>query len=722
MDIAKNKNQILKLFLGFIGCALIAFAMNCFFIMIANGNLKDYSSLSGIKHLIKSCTPFAFLKIFSVLYVVFVIILYKKEQFFSFLYQYRYPIAIAAFFFAVLFELSGSSIGNWANFLGIDNNGLLLGKSRMIRSDEWVVSTPMAFSQQFNHGAAFPYFSNTLRGANTDAFIFSGLPVWDIAVLFRPFYWGYLLFGVAKGLSFFWVGRLIALFLVSFELAMVFTKKSKPLSLSFALLIAFAPVVQWWFAAGFLAEMLIFGQMLILLAYFYMNTTSYVKRILYTVGLVLCAGGYALSIYPAWQIPLAYVFAALFIWIIADNYKGFKFSFIKDGAILFVGIALVGITLFYVVTKSMDTLSTVMHTAYPGARLETGGFVWQNFFRYCGNIFFPVNEYIPNSNVCELSAFFDFFPLGFILSVFVMIKNRKKDSFLITLLIANAVLSAWNLFVWPAWLAKLTLLSNSQPSRAIVAVGFINILLLIRAMSLYKKTIRNPFKVIAALVLSGVTAAMSYRIYNEYYSNQSAYLKIIFIAIFILLFVSFVIALSANKKKMKMLFAVLCGVVVFVGGVMVNPIQKGTDSVYGVSVTKEIKQISDKDDGLWAVEGDLFVYNNLPIVYGAPTINSTNAYPVLERWHILDPNRKNETIYNRFAHILIRLNNSPDTSFELKQADLFKVNCNLDAINKLNVKYILTVNDLSEITSSTVKLNQIYQDNRFRIYKVSVSG
>ena len=114
-------------------------------------------------------------------------------------YQLRYLAAAVILFCCVLFEISGSSIGFWSVLLdgtyensAQDNSGDLLGSSRSIRTDEWAVSTPMAFSQEYNHTGEYPYFSDTIRGDSTDAFIVYGQPVRSWEVIFRPFQIGYL--------------------------------------------------------------------------------------------------------------------------------------------------------------------------------------------------------------------------------------------------------------------------------------------------------------------------------------------------------------------------------------------------------------------------------------------------------------------------------------------------------------------------------------------------
>ena len=140
-------------------------------------------------------------------------------------------------------------------------------------------------------------------------------------MIFRPFQLGYLFLSQAKGLSFFWMGRLIVLFLVSFEMGMMITKEDKILSLSYTLLLTFSPILQWWFAVNYIAEIFIFGQLAVLVVYQYINTQNYKKRFILSLLFAFTACGYAFALYPAWQFPLAYVFLFLAIWLIWDNHE-----------------------------------------------------------------------------------------------------------------------------------------------------------------------------------------------------------------------------------------------------------------------------------------------------------------------------------------------------------------------------------------------------------------
>lgn len=120
----------------------------------------------------------------------------------DFIYKYRFLIAVILIVIGVLFKVHGSSIGLWNSIFptGVEDKSLLFGKLRTTRSDEWAVTTPLIFSQNFNN---FKYFSEILRGGtSTDAFSLYGLPVINILEVFRPFHLGYIILGLERGLSF----------------------------------------------------------------------------------------------------------------------------------------------------------------------------------------------------------------------------------------------------------------------------------------------------------------------------------------------------------------------------------------------------------------------------------------------------------------------------------------------------------------------------------------
>ena len=285
------------------------------------------------------------------------------------------------------------------------------------------------------------------------------------------------------------------------------------------------------------------------------------------------------------------------------------------------------------------------------------------------------------------------------------------------MLLANTALILWCLFSWPEWLAKATLLSYSKPVRAFLAVGFLNILLLIKALVLFEGGFSKWIKVGAALLMSVVITLLSRELYEGYMDLKMS------ILILFLLFGSFYLILSGNKDWSRKALLVISLAIVFVAGLFVNPVVSGLDAVYQQNLIKKIQQINSADNGLWIVDSGAeigFPIINLPLMAGAPTINSTNVYPVLERWHLLDPDGSEEDIYNRYAHISMNLTNTnSETNFALKSPDLFEVNLNIADLEKLEVSYVFSKRDLSRLSNEEVSLVELADENGFRIYIVN---
>ena len=100
----------------------------------------------------------------------------------------------------------------------------------------------------------------------------------------------------------------------------------------------------------------------------------------------------------------------------------------------------------------------------------------------------------------------------------------------------------------------------------------------------------------------------------------------IFVALSVFLFLT-----PMNNKNFLLLATLMLGI-----GITVNPICSGVDSVYKEPIGQKIYEIvqqeiaEGKKKSLWIVESEGVTFNNVPIMFGAPTINSVNVYPVLE--------------------------------------------------------------------------------------------
>ena len=108
-------------------------------------------------------------------------------------------------------------------------------------------------------------------------------------------------------------------------------------------------------------------------------------------------------------------------------------------------------------------------------------------------------------------------------------------------------------------------------------------------------------------------------------------------------------------------------------------------------------------------------YSSLTICLGASTYNSTNYIPNEELWDVLDPKKKYEPIYNRYAHVIVQLVDE-DTHVELLQDDLVILYLSYNDLKDLEVDYILTESPLENVEG--VCFEEEYNEYGEYIYRV----
>ena len=629
------------------------------------------------------------------------------------LFRYRYPIAIAIFAGLVLAELSQSSIAYWANQLpGGNANGLLFGIPRSIRSDEYNVST-MWFLSQGHTG--YSAWSDILRGGLTDTRLVYNLPSFSLATVFRPFLWGFLFLGSAKGLSFLTLGRLFALFFASFECFRVISNDDKRSSLIFALVVTFSPIVLWWN----IWEGLIYGQLLVVSLNALLRTSSAFRALGLTFALAWLCGCYVLNLYPAWMVPFFYVFAVLGVWVGINCAQAWRkvpkrILLVKIVALPFF-LCVMAACVLMVFSLSSEVLTATSSTVYPGARFETGGGALLGMFNYGSSLFFPLEQF---GNVCESSSMMSLFPLGTLLGILTLWKTR--DSRILFLLLLQIALLVFVAIGVPPIIARITLLSNCPAGRVLFATGYVETLLLILSVSLLSRerdgeTASLSLSAVALSVAVGV-AALSIISSIAIPSYGRLLYRILLIGFFFILLTTLFLCLvgtSPQEWLSELLWVVVCCIVV--PGACIMPIQQGIAPVVDTEFARDVSTLVSKDpDAKWIVEGS-WMESNLCTALGASTIGSTNAYPNMEVWHVLDPDGKYEYLYNRYAHVTVKLVHG-NTAFKLIAGDSIQVNMNDEDLNRLHIKYLVTSKKKTD--DGVFKYKKIAKSNGLFIYKI----
>ena len=646
------------------------------------------------------------------------------KQGFELIYEYRFVLSFLLLIMLVSFKISGSSMGCWKLFLGDGESGIRLGEPRVWRSDEWGTLTPLCFRQQYNTLGAYNRYSQTLGSILTDNMLVYGQPSWDILTLFRPFYWGYLFFGSERGLSWFWCSRLIVLFLSWFELGMLITDGQKKISVMLSVCVSFAPFLQWWFAINGLVEMLIYGACFVLGSNYLVSRAFNPRKIAVAVGMAVCAVGYVLTFYPTWMVPVAWGFVPLFLWVVIWKFdrKVLRRVDVVPWLLIFV-ITVAGLTVLAV--TSWDVIKAELNSVYPGnAPLSSGGTGLWWMMKYPISL---VSRFSMNELIVENSSIICFAPAGFILALWVIIKEKKKDPLLIFLLGMNLFLAWYYCVGIPKWLAKMLLLSFVNSNRGPQVLGFLRLTLFVRAVALKEKAPKRWLAALAAVISSAVPMrlALGFTKYEpgglryEYFDTAE---KIV--VVWAILAVVFYLLYQARKSKYTMAVLGVCAVVL-ASSIWINPVAKGVPEITKSETMQQIRDLVKEDPkAIWLVVDMAYPATNIPAMAGADCLNTTQTYPQKTRWEMLDQEGEYEDIYNRYCHIRASLGNK--TMLELVSTDYVEVTLSPEDLKKLNIRYIVSTNDFDEkiaagttniFTESGIEFQKYYEGAQLSIFR-----
>ena len=615
-------------------------------------------------------------------------------------------------------------MGCWKLFLGDGESGIRLGEPRVWRSDEWGTLTPLCFRQQYNTLGAYNRYSQTLGSILTDNMLVYGQPSWDILTLFRPFYWGYLFFGSDRGLSWFWCSRLIVLFLSWFELGMFITDGKKKLSVMLSICVSFAPFLQWWFAINGLVEMLIYGACFVLGSNYLVSRAFNPRKIAVAVGMAVCAVGYVLTFYPTWMVPVAWGFVPLFLWVVIWKFdrKVLRRVDVVPWLLIFV-ITAAGLTVLAV--TSWDVIKAELNSVYPGnAPSSSGGTGLWWMMKYPISL---VSRFSMNELIVENSSIICFAPAGFILALWVIIKEKKKDPLLILLLGINLFLAWYYCVGIPKWLAKMLLLSFVNSNRGPQVLGFLRLTLFVRAVALKEKAPKRWLAALAAVISSAVPMrlALGFTKYEpgglryEYFDTAEKIL-----VVWAILAVVFYLLYRARKSKYTMAVLGVC-TVVLASSIWINPVAKGVPEITKSETMQQIRDLVKEDpQAIWLVVDMAYPATNIPAMAGADCLNTTQTYPQKTRWEMLDQEGEYEDIYNRYCHIRASLGSK--TMLELVSTDYVEVTLSPEELKKLNIRYIVSTNDFDEkiaagitniFTDSGIEFQKYYEGAQLSIFR-----
>ena len=600
---------------------------------------------------------------------------------------------------------------------------LLMANARGIRWDELLVTTPLALSQ-LAHKPRFPVV-NTNIGKGQNMLLTPHVPVWHIVTMARPETWGYFFLGAQRGLAWYWWFRVFGCFTVLCLLMEVVLKGRQGLA-------AFG---SFWFCASayivcwslWPAQVVFFGALACLAAYHLLASQKRTTQLISGVLLGLSLPGFVMFLYPAWQVPIAYLFSFIFVGLLIRDKLYLSFKPVSWYRLLFLTFALLlagGLT-FSFIQKCMPDLEVMSNTVYPGKRISLGGdYSFAKLFKGMYNLITIYNPREKIGNQSETASFYYLFPAVFLALAFSK-RLRKSLGSVGWLLVAYLVAMLLFLFVGISErIGKLTLMSYVPPYRADVAIGLASIILCIYVLALSRdlnnETSGKWHYVMPVVAGSGVVLLFVYH-GLELKKVADGFPELNLILVGSILAGSLSYCLLEGKSR---IFCAALGAILVATTALFNPLATNLDHIYKSELAQQIVKLDSESDDrpLWIPYGGVHP-GVLIATVGGRSIAGVHWPPQLSLWRSIDPSHGSyERVYNRYAQV--HLSYKPDNSwvfFKDFQDDAIDVRISPThpALKALGARYVLALGDTQfEVESSKLPLLYRSPKGTFSIFEI----
>ena len=616
-------------------------------------------------------------------------------------FRYRWGLALLVFCLCVFFRLHGSSIGRYDEILPTQieaEETTLFGVPRWIRFDEFCVQTPTFFSQSYNR---HKLYSTQMSISETNMVLDYYSPVKDLTAIGKPLSWGYLLFGNEIGLSWYWCGIEILLFMTALEMCLILTQRAKRISFLGAMMIALSPEIQWW-VLPHMPIVILYSMGIFCVAYSFFTAKTAFFKWLFSLLSIVAVTGFVLSIFPSFQVPCAYIVLVLLVTCLWRDREKITFAR-REWARLAIPTVLAGGILIYFFLISRNDLALLLNTVYPGRRVSTGG-TWpiSALFTDISSLLLPYKDVIYSNN-SEVSTYIQFAPffLALMPKFFLCLKKKERSNLAVGVALTIILITeiVFMLVGFPTYLAEITLLRFCNRMDSVY--GWTAALFTIWGFSVFWKypDILNRREKIIYTLLYGLVCWLlvneemqAYFYQFEIHGFQNTGLVLMIGAVAGLSLTLFLV----EGRRERLLTAAIV-LMMFFSGATVNPLERGAGAIYNHPISKAVSAIeSEKPESRWLCVDCTSQLSNFLMANGAKVLSATNFYPDLGKWKIIDPNSQYKDVYNRYANQTSTII-TEESSVELTQTDGLKMNINPEILKELEIQYLLCKNDYSEI-------------------------
>ncbi len=564
------------------------------------------------------------------------------------------------------------------------------GTPQPIRSDEWLVVTPLALSQ-LSHTPAFPVVNKNMgeEGQNMLIIGMTGVPVSHISLLSKPATWGFYLFDMKRALSWYWWFPIFGCLLALWAVFSLIVPNHWRIGFAVSLLFCSSAYVTAW---SYWPAYVVFFPCLMLYSSIAILCHKHLISLLgWGILLGLSLAGFVLVLYPPWQVSLGYLFLLMGIGIVLRDKLYLRINVGRLFAFA-LAISLAAIILWCWWLDAKSAVTAMMNTVYPGRRdSELGGNVTAaDFLRGFTNLvtLYRLEGY---SNKSEIASFY--YSLPALLVLFGLCVLKRQIGFIQSLLLAFIVYAMLFMLVGiPKDVATFTLWGRVPALRADLSLGLA--VMLLSGMLLASNTATHSVYKIATKLLVMVVSLLwggfvVYSLSQLPHESLSGFASGITVAIiFVIVLQSWWLAIGAYRQFLLLSLAFSISTTLPFNPMMIAP--SHIDSA--INPAKKHARILVANTQVPAM---------LLAASGQPVSNGIFYYPQKTLWNRLDANGSQENVYNRYQHLMFTLGavQTPYYHIESPSPDVVKVvvDSTYFDFNKTGADILLASNDVSAL-------------------------
>lgn len=544
-----------------------------------------------------------------------------------------------------------------------------------IRSDEWLVMTPLSIGQ-VNHQPAFPIINRNLGedGQNMLVVGMAGVPVQHITLLAKPATWGFHLFDLKRALAWYWWFPLFGCLLALWWLFSLLIPGQWRLGLFLSLLFCLSPyLVAWsnWPAyAVFFPSIALCSSMLILRQ----KNRWWLAALGVLLGLSFA--GFVLVLYPPWQVSLGCLYLAIAIGLVLRDRAEFRLDRAKIAA-FFLASALAGLILWSWWIDAKPAIEVMLNTVYPGVRAFTGGGMpLPELLRGFTNIGSMYKQEGATSNQSEIASFYYLF-LPLAAAAGFRLGGERRSLYLMLPIALFAVYALlYMMHGVPPIIARMTFWERVPPYRADLALGLSYVLLCGLMLSNAKFGALNDEKkkLLAYLVSLAWTAVVAYAISAHPKGELVGITPGVAAALLIAVFLSGFWLVIGDAKKFMAISLAMCAATTL----PFHPLSFAPKKVEPLSDIGSMLVLSGNPASPY--KRVLVLESQVPAMalmsVGIPTVNGVLYYPQVSLWRHLGVDKTKADVFNRYQHLLFSVG-KPDAAdgfvLDSPQGDVVRV-------------------------------------------------